>query len=1015
MKLSKGYNLIGVIIAGLMAWGILAYPVLADTIYVSQAVVVSADLLSGSSVASITNFHYNITSLPATSMVRIQFSKDNASWYSADGTLGAWTTISTIGGADLSLAAFVAATSWTSGNGFYYKLELDATTLLTGTPVMGGVRLDYSPVGGSQKTFVFDNNGNVGVGTTAPAYNLDIATAMTGGRGMNIANTAAAGTNYGVYSAASGASATNYGGYFQAIGAAMNYGLGVAPMTGNTSTGLDIGALSGALTNTGINIGNISGGTLNNYGINLGTLTGGAGSSGYQIKAGNIVAVANGSWGGINLGSLMPTAGVTTYGINIGNTLAGAGLATYGINIGTNASTATNNFGMKIGAISGAGTTNTGLYIDTVSGAANNYAAIFAGGNVGIGTASPLGKLDVSGSSASTDSTVFVGARAFSIINTDTTANNMSGIDFRTNDASSTITTGAKIMGVYTSHTANAVSGDLTFLTRNAGTISEKMRILSSGNVGIGTASPGARLQVAGVDNSTTTVALIGGLSTTGLVVLNSGNVGIGTTGPAYSLEVLSAGTYSAVFRNGAGGVVMGSATVGVAGDAVIGSYASTGGIALKVGNGLPTTGLYIQNNGNVGIGTTTPTVALDVVGVINASAAVWGNSGGIRLGTYNGFNGLYSSTSDMGFTHWTGSAYRTDMVIKGDSGNVGIGTTSPLFKLDVSGTMRVTATSTFAGNVGIGTTTPAYALDVKATGASGVVARFNNDNTGCSFNGDGTISCSSDARLKKNIEDINYGLNEIMALRPVAFNWNTQADGSAKSLGFIAQEVETVLPKLVMTDPSNGYKELNTIGMVPVLAKAIQEQQAEIADLELKLTSSGLINASTTAQIGSGSNGIVEMVRDAVISLFQAGIDGIKNFAADNIKSKNVTTDQMCIAGSDGETICLTKDQLKEMIKNTGAVSTITKTYAPVSDENSTGTVGANGVSNTSASTVDAAADVALPSGGKGQGDEGTTGHAATTGNIGSGTATTAEITPEQAATIVNQIAAETATTTAQ
>src|ERR1019366_7825108 len=76
------------------------------------------------------------------------------------------------------------------------------------------------------------------------------------------------------------------------------------------------------------------------------------------------------------------------------------------------------------------------------------------------------------------------------LINTDTTANNMSGFDFRTNDANALLTTGAKIMGVYTSHTANAVSGDLSFLTRNAGTITEKMRILANGNVGIGTTVP---------------------------------------------------------------------------------------------------------------------------------------------------------------------------------------------------------------------------------------------------------------------------------------------------------------------------------------------------------------------------------------------------------------------------------------------------------------------------------------------------------------------------------------------
>ena len=511
MRIRQLYNLIALVMAVLAVQVFLPTQVLAAT-YVSQAVVVSTDLLSGSSATSISNFHYNITSLPATSSVRIQFSKDNATWYSATGTLAAWTTISTVGGADLNLAAFVTAAGWTSGNSFYYKLELNATPDLTQTPALEDIRLDYSLASGYEKTFVFDSAGNVGIGTNSPGYKLDIAVTAND-RGINIANTATKGINYGVYSAATGASTANYGGYFQSIGAASNYGLGVAPMTGTTSIGLDIGALSGATANTGISIGNISGGASTNYGINLGNLTGGTGSSGYQINAGNIIALASGSWGGINLGTRMPAASATIYGINIGNTLVGAGTATYGINIGTNASAATNNYGLKIGAISGAGTTNTGLYVDTVSGATNNYAAIFAGGNVGIGTVAPLLKLDVAGSGR------FTGAVSSTLTGTaDPTASTTlvgTGTLFLTQlVVGDRITVNAETRTVAAIASNTSLTVDTAFSDTAAASVTKlpaiflandsanavKLVLDSTGNLGIGTTAPRSILDLGDKD-----------------------------------------------------------------------------------------------------------------------------------------------------------------------------------------------------------------------------------------------------------------------------------------------------------------------------------------------------------------------------------------------------------------------------------------------------------------------------------------------------------------------------------
>ena len=95
-----------------------------------------------------------------------------------------------------------------------------------------------------------------------------------------------------------------------------------------------------------------------------------------------------------------------------------------------------------------------------------------------------------------------------------------------------------------------------------------------------------------------------------------------------------------------------------------------------------------------------------------------------------------------------------------------------------------------------------------------------------------GALTLISDERVKENIVNISYGLNQINALRPVSFEWKN-GDGS-NNLGFIAQEVETIIPEAVTTlDESLSktipdQKMLNKDLIIPVLVKAIQELKAE-------------------------------------------------------------------------------------------------------------------------------------------------------------------------------------------
>ena len=111
-----------------------------------------------------------------------------------------------------------------------------------------------------------------------------------------------------------------------------------------------------------------------------------------------------------------------------------------------------------------------------------------------------------------------------------------------------------------------------------------------------------------------------------------------------------------------------------------------------------------------------------------------------------------------------------------------------------------------------------------------------------------GTI-ITSDRREKENIEELNYGLDEIMALRPVRFNWKTRP-GDGTKIGLIAQEVQQVMGEIVKThtwvSTEDGKEpdtlvEMPVMGMyiadiIPVLVKGMQEQQTEIETLKAEL-----------------------------------------------------------------------------------------------------------------------------------------------------------------------------------
>ena len=97
-----------------------------------------------------------------------------------------------------------------------------------------------------------------------------------------------------------------------------------------------------------------------------------------------------------------------------------------------------------------------------------------------------------------------------------------------------------------------------------------------------------------------------------------------------------------------------------------------------------------------------------------------------------------------------------------------------------------------------------------------------------------------SDQTLKKNIEDLPFTLDRILALRPVTWEWKDETAGQQQEYGFIAQELEKELPNLVYSDvwvDGTKRKFISSQALLPHLVAAIQELQAEIDDLKGRLS----------------------------------------------------------------------------------------------------------------------------------------------------------------------------------
>ena len=425
----------------------------------------------------------------------------------------------------------------------------------------------------------------------------------------------------------------------------------------------------------------------------------------------------------------------------------------------------------------GATTLSSGYLVKGNGTSAVSASVVYDNGtNVGIGTASPGSRLDV----VAQDAIRATGFQPFLTLRDSSDANKGSRIQ--------------------TASATTIFYNDTT----GGGTYTERMRIDSSGNVGIGTSSPSTRLDV----NSTVTLS---GAENAQLRWLNSGKDWRANTSAGGNWYLYDATNNKFPFT------IQGNA---------------------------PSDAFYMTSAGNVGIGTSSPTTKLQIGDISAADATYQGRIkledtsaslqtiGGLEFATSAfgaGYgwkiNSIDSSGVHLAFGTRQNSATWSEAMRIGSSGNLLVGTTvtEGPSKVSVVSTTSTTACISYRNSAGSGST---FAYFLNAANSAQIGSITNNADTGVLYN------VTSDVRLKKNIADADSASNLIDALQVRKFDW--RANDSHQRYGFVAQELLEVAPEAVHNpeDPDE-MMAVDYSKLVPMLVKEIQSLRARVAQLE--------------------------------------------------------------------------------------------------------------------------------------------------------------------------------------
>jgi len=445
---------------------------------------------------------------------------------------------------------------------------------------------------------------------------------------------------------------------------------------------------------------------------------------------------------------------------------------------------------------SGTGATEGDLFFSTRNGTLDDVPTermrITSAGNVGIGTSSPSAKLQ---------SNTLTGTNAILAVGADTDG-------YADVEIKSTGSSGASRL--YFSDTA-AKSGllryshntdSMEFTTNNT----EKVRIDSTGRLLVGvtvhSVSSSQRFEVQGG----VSLFQVNSSSVAPIIVKNTDQ----TAAPGSPQIIIQdgGGNRGAIYRDS-------SNLLGIHGQ---------GGITFHSGSTAPTTErMLIDSSGNVGIGTSTPQEKIHSMTGGSNALRVSGNANNnqkVEIG-YDTTNGPYIKAGSSGETGLQFYVDNTSLAAILDSqGRFLLGRNSTVgYKLDIYGDVKVERPGTSATHVVF-------------TNANGNVGTIRTSGTSTSYN------TSSDYRLKENVTTDWDATTRLKQLNPVRFNFIADAD--TKVDGFLAHEVQSVVPEAIsgthneVDDEGNPvYQGIDQSKLVPLLVKTIQELEARITALE--------------------------------------------------------------------------------------------------------------------------------------------------------------------------------------
>jgi len=351
---------------------------------------------------------------------------------------------------------------------------------------------------------------------------------------------------------------------------------------------------------------------------------------------------------------------------------------------------------------------------------------------------------------------------------------------------------------------------------------SERMRIDSSGNVGIGLTAPTQLLDVNG------NARILGGLNLLTSTSYNADPASYLIVGAVNDTSVNAGKAYQWKLN-----------TEGDANDQDLVFS------ALDRGAGSFTEYVRFQGSGNVGIGTTSPNTKLDVIGsstngsgivdtlrlrntgtLVNDGAKIQFTAGTSTIGAGIGSGGQALNSADLRFY----SGGNTERMRIDSSGNVLHSTTDSNLADNTSGGGTVLQNgggfqSAYTGNVGV----------LNRMGSDGSTLEFRNRavvvGSVSTTSSSTTYNTSSDARLK-DVTGSARGLEVINALNPVSYNW--KADGKADE-GLIAQEVLEIVPNAV-SGSEEKYYQMDYSKLVTHLVAGMKEQQVLIEELKTRI-----------------------------------------------------------------------------------------------------------------------------------------------------------------------------------